>query len=91
MNIGAVGQKDYNLLILFNSIDKYIAYFTTPFVIFVKDKISQLIFIMFHCRVCVSASSVEPTTEEYFIFVFFAGLILSEYQQYKRSPHKYFK
>ena len=87
----SVERKDYNLLFLFNSIDKYIAYFTAPFVIFVKDKISQLVFIMLHCRVCVSASSVEPTTEEYFIFVFFAGLVLSEFQQYKGSPHKYFK
>ncbi|XP_020604926.1 short transient receptor potential channel 5-like isoform X2 [Orbicella faveolata] len=72
-------------------LDCYLDYLTTPFVIFVKDKLSQVVFIAIHIRVCIMASSVEPTIEEYLIFVFFCGLVLSEYQQYKGSPLKYFK
>jgi len=72
-------------------LDCYLDYLTAPFVIFVKDKLSQVVFITIHCRVCIMASSVEPTIEEYLIFVFFCGLVLSEYQQYKGSPLKYFK
>ena len=75
----------------FYSPEKYYGYYTTPFVIFVKDKLSQFVFIVLHCRVCTSASSVAPTIEEYLIFVFFCGMVLSEYQQYKTSPLKYFK
>lgn len=81
------GEKQPRLDIL----DCYLDYLTTPFVIFVKDKLSQVVFIAIHCRVCIMASSVEPTIEEYLIFVFFCGLVLSEYQQYKGSPLKYFK
>ncbi|XP_078359538.1 short transient receptor potential channel 5-like [Oculina patagonica] len=69
----------------------YLDYLTTPFVLFMKDKLSQVVFIALHCRVCILASSVEPVIEEYLIFIFFCGLVLSEYQQYKRSPNKYFK
>jgi len=72
-------------------LDAYYAYFTTPFVIFIKDKLSQLVFILLHSRVCILTSSVGLRIEEYLIFVFVGGMILSEYQQYKRSPLKYFK
>ncbi|KAL9984528.1 hypothetical protein ACROYT_G006831 [Oculina patagonica] len=69
----------------------YLDYLTAPFVIFVKDKLSQVVFIALHCRVCILASSVGPVIEEYLIFIFFCGLVLSEYQQYNGSPFKYFK
>ncbi|XP_078359526.1 short transient receptor potential channel 5-like [Oculina patagonica] len=72
-------------------LDCYLDYLTTPFVLFIKDKLTQVVFIILHCRVCTLPSSVEPTIEEYVIFVFFCGLVLSEYQQYKSSPFKYFK
>ncbi|KAL9984529.1 hypothetical protein ACROYT_G006832 [Oculina patagonica] len=74
-----------------DNLDKYLSYYTTPMVIFVKDKLSQLAFIALHVRVCILASTVNPRLEEYLIFVFFTGLVLSEYQQYKTSPLKYFK
>ncbi|KAL9984532.1 hypothetical protein ACROYT_G006836 [Oculina patagonica] len=74
-----------------DNLGKYLSYYTTPMVIFVKDKLSQLAFIAFHVRVCVLASTVYPRLEEYLIFVFFTGLVLTEFQQYKASPLKYFK
>ncbi|XP_074616708.1 short transient receptor potential channel 4-like [Acropora palmata] len=73
------------------ALDIYFAYFNTPFVIFVKDRISQIVFIFLLCRVCVSTSSIEPKTEEYLIFIFFCGILLSEYRQYMEEPAKYFK
>ena len=79
------------LPIILLSTDRYLDYLTTPFVLFIKDKLSQVVFIVLHCRVCVMASFVEPQMEEYVIFVYFCGLVLSEYQQYKSSPFKYFK
>lgn len=78
-----------SMLIL--SPDKYYAYFTMPFVKFVKDKISQLVFIVLHYRVCTLDSTVGPMVEEYLIFVFFCGMVLNEYQQYHQieSPRQY--
>lgn len=73
------------------STDRYLNYYTTSLVIFVKDKLSQLVFIAFHFRVCILASTVDPLIEEYFIFIFFTGLVVNEIQQYKESPGKYFK
>ncbi|KAK2566303.1 Short transient receptor potential channel 5 [Acropora cervicornis] len=55
------------------------------------DRISQIVFIFLLCRVCVSTSSIEPKTEEYLIFIFFCGILLSEYRQYMEEPAKYFK
>lgn len=73
------------------ALDIYFAYFNTPFVIFVKDRVSQIAFIFLLCRVCVSTSSIEPRMEEYLIFIFFCGILLSEYRQFKEAPSKYFK
>ncbi|XP_067037021.1 short transient receptor potential channel 4-like [Acropora muricata] len=73
------------------ALDIYFAYFNTPFVIFVKDRVSQIVFIFLLCRVCVSTSSIEPRMEEYLIFIFFCGILLSEYRQFKEAPSKYFK
>lgn len=70
---------------------QYYCYSTCPFVLFLKEKFSEWLFIVLHCIVCVSPSSVEPTVEEYFILVLFCGMTLNEYQQYKKSPVKYFK
>ena len=84
-------SKDNNVSTFFHSTDKYLSYYTTPLVIFVKDKLSQLAFIALHVHVCILASTVNPRLQEYLIFVFFTGLVLSEYQQYKASPLKYFK
>ena len=73
------------------STDKYLSFFNTPLVIFVKDKLSQVVFIAFHVRVCILASTVYPRFEEYLIFLFSTGVVLNECQQYKASPLKYFK
>ncbi|XP_068743962.1 short transient receptor potential channel 4-like [Montipora capricornis] len=72
-------------------LDTYYAYLLTPFVLFVKDKLSQVAFILLLCRVCMLSSTVAPRWEEYLIFIYFCGIVLSEYQQYKSSPLKYFK
>ena len=77
--------------VVFSSIDKYLSFFNTPLVIFVKDKLSQVVFIALHVRICILASTVYPRLEEYLIFAFFTGMVLSEWQQYKASPLKYFK
>lgn len=73
------------------STDSYLNYLTSPFVLFIKDKLTQVVFIAFHCIVCTSDSQIAITYEEYIIFFFFCGMILSEFQQYKRSQLKYFK
>ncbi|KAJ7391691.1 hypothetical protein OS493_017388 [Desmophyllum pertusum] len=65
--------------------DMYLDYLATPFVIFLKDKLSQVAFITLHVRMCVIASSVAPRTEEYLILVFYIGSLLSEFQQYHTS------
>ncbi|CAH3167147.1 unnamed protein product [Porites lobata] len=70
---------------------QYYCYSTCPFVLFLKEKFSEWLFIVLHCIVCVSPSSVEPTVEEYLILILFCGMTLNEYQQYKKSPVKYFK
>ncbi|XP_020604929.1 uncharacterized protein LOC110043766 isoform X2 [Orbicella faveolata] len=72
-------------------LDKYLSFFTTPLVIFVKDKLNQVVFIALHVRVCILASTVYPRLEEYLIFVFFASLVVRERQEFKASPLKYFK
>ncbi|XP_022806350.1 uncharacterized protein LOC111343439, partial [Stylophora pistillata] len=36
-------------------IDTYLNYLTSPFVLFIKDKLTQTVFIAFHCIVCTSA------------------------------------
>ncbi|CAH3167148.1 unnamed protein product [Porites lobata] len=69
----------------------YYAYCTSPCVTFLKEKLGQWAFIVLHCRVCLSPSTVTPMVDEYLIFVFFCGMALNEYQQYKKSPRKYFK
>ncbi|XP_020604788.1 uncharacterized protein LOC110043653 [Orbicella faveolata] len=74
-----------------DKLDKYLSFFNTPLVLFLKDKLSQVAFIAFHVRVCILASTVYPRFEEYLIFLFFAGVVLSERQQYTASPFKYFK
>ena len=66
----------------------YLGYLTTPFVIFLKDKISQVVFIALHFRMCVLPSSVSPRTEEFLILVFYIGLIFSEIQQYLTSKSR---
>lgn len=66
-------------------VDMYLDYLTTPFVIFLKDKLSQVVFIALHIRMCVLGSSVAPRTEEYLILLFYIGLLLSEWQQYHTS------
>ena len=68
--------------------DMYLNYLTTPFVIFLKDKLSQVVFIALHFRMCVLGSSVKPRTEEYFILVFYIGLLISEFQQYYTSQSR---
>ncbi|CAH3147513.1 unnamed protein product, partial [Porites lobata] len=68
--------------------DKYLDYLRTPFVIFLKDKLQQTVFIALHIRICVLASSVSPRTEEYLILVFCIGLLISEFQQYHTSESK---
>lgn len=66
----------------------YLGYLTTPFVIFLKDKISQVVFIALHFRICVLPSSVSPRTEEFLILAFYIGLIFSEIQQYLTSKSR---
>ena len=68
--------------------DKYLDYLRTPFVIFLKDKLQQTVFIALHIRICVLGSSVSPRTEEYLILVFYIGLLISEFQQYHTSESK---
>lgn len=66
----------------------YLDYLTTPFVIFLKDKLSQVVFIALHFIMCVLGSSVAPRTEEYLILVFYIGSLLSEFQQYHTSQSR---
>ena len=66
----------------------YLDYLTTPFVIFMKDKICQFVFIILHIRICVLDSSVEPRIEEYLILVFHIGFLMSELQQYLTSQSR---
>ncbi|KAJ7391690.1 hypothetical protein OS493_017387 [Desmophyllum pertusum] len=68
--------------------DMYLDYLATPFVIFLKDKLSQVVFITLHVRMCVLASSVAPRTEEYLILVFYIGSLMSEFQQYYTSQSR---
>ncbi|XP_068725075.1 short transient receptor potential channel 5-like [Montipora capricornis] len=68
--------------------DMYHDYLTTPFVIFIKDKICQFVFIILHIRMCVLDSSVEPRVEEYLILVFYIGFLMSELQQYLTSQSR---
>ena len=66
----------------------YLGYLTTPFLIFLEDKISQVVFIALHFRIGVLPSSVSPRTEEFLILVFYIGLIFSEIQQYLTSKSR---
>ncbi|XP_068701945.1 uncharacterized protein [Montipora foliosa] len=68
--------------------DMHHDYLTTPFVIFIKDKICQFVFIILHIRMCVLDSSVEPRIEEYLILVFYIGFLMSELQQYLTSQSR---
>ncbi|XP_078359537.1 short transient receptor potential channel 5-like [Oculina patagonica] len=68
--------------------DMYLDYLTTPFVIFLKDKLSQVVFIALHFRMCILPSSVAPRTEEFLILIFYVGLLLSEFQQYHTSQSR---
>lgn len=68
--------------------DKYLSYLTTPFVIFLKDKLSQSVFIVLHVRISILPSSVSPRTEEYLILIFYVGSLLTEFQQYRTSQSK---
>lgn len=68
--------------------DVYLDYLTTPFVIFMKDKICQFVFIILHVRMCVLDSSVEPRIEEYLILIFYIGFLMSELQQYLTSESR---
>lgn len=68
--------------------DVYLDYLTTPFVIFMKDKICQFVFIILHIRMCVLDSSVEPRIEEYLILIFYIGFLMSELQQYLTSESR---
>ncbi|CAH3147511.1 unnamed protein product, partial [Porites lobata] len=72
--------------------DMYLDYLTTPFVIFLKEKLQQVVFIALHIRICVLGSPVSPRIEEYLILVFYIGLLISEFQQYYTSQSKvYFR
>ena len=72
--------------------DMYLDYLTTPFVIFLKEKLQQIVFIALHIRICVLGSLVSPRIEEYLILVFYIGLLISEFQQYYTSQSKvYFR
>ena len=86
-----MSEINVNASVFFSSTDKYLGFFNTPLVIFLKDKLSRVVFIALHVRVCILASTVDPRLEEYLILVYFTGMILSEWQQYKASPLKYFK
>nr|XP_058970450.1 short transient receptor potential channel 4-like isoform X1 [Pocillopora verrucosa] len=68
--------------------DKYLSYLTTPFVIFLKDKLSQFVFIVLHLRISVLPSSVSAKTEEYLILIFYVGSLLTEVQQYRTSQSR---
>ena len=68
--------------------DKYLSYLTTPFVIFLKDKLSQFVFIVLHLRISVLPSSVSAKTEEYLILIFYVGSLLTEFQQYRTSQSR---
>ena len=71
--------------------DQYYCYCISPSVLFLKEKFNHWVFIVLHCIVCSSLSSVQPTVAEYLIFVYFCSMALNEYQQYKKAPVKYFK
>lgn len=68
--------------------DKYLSYLTTPFVIFLKDKLSQFVFIVLHLRISVLPASVSAKTEEYLILIFYVGSLLTEVQQYRTSQSR---
>ncbi|XP_027047038.1 short transient receptor potential channel 5-like [Pocillopora damicornis] len=65
--------------------DLYLNYLRTPFVISIKDRLSQVVHLGLHFRLCVLASSVSVRTEEWLTLIFYIGFMLSEYQQYRSS------
>ena len=79
-------------LIVIYSIVIYGKYLETPYVIFMKTQFMQLTFIGLFFRISMIGSSIAPTVEESFIFIFFIGFVLSEIQQYRSSASKvYFR
>ena len=70
------------------SIGIYGKYLMTPYVIFLKTQFMQLTFIGLFFRISMIGSSIAPTVEESFIFIFFIGFVLSEIQQYRSSASK---
>ena len=75
-------------LIVIYSIVIYGKYLETPYVIFMKTQFMQLTFIGLFFRISMIGSSIAPTVEESFIFIFFIGFVLSEIQQYRSSASK---
>lgn len=71
--------------IFFSLSDLYLNYLRTPFVISIKDRLSQVVHLGLHFRLCVLASSVSVRTEEWLTLIFYIGFMLSEYQQYRSS------
>ena len=70
------------------SIGIYGKYLMTPYVTFLKTQFMQLTFIGLFFRISMIGSSIAPTVEESFIFIFFIGFVLSEIQQYRSSASK---
>lgn len=71
--------------LFFSLSDLYLNYLRTPFVISIKDRLSQVVHLGLHFRLCVLASSVSVRTEEWLTLIFYIGFMLSEYQQYRSS------
>ena len=48
----------------------------------------KVIFIVLHCRICILGSTVFPSIEESMVFLFFMGVMLSEYEQWRTSKRE---
>ena len=63
------------------STEWYLAYFLTPYFIFLRDTLSYLALLLFHCVLCFSPSTIAFSGLEVAIFLFFLGRLMMEVKQ----------
>ena len=64
------------------STEWYLAYFLTPYFIFLRDTLSYLALLLFHCVLCFSPSTITFSGLEVAIFLFFLGRLMMEVKQF---------
>ena len=70
------------------STEWYQAYFLTPYFVFVRDSLSYLALLAFHCVLCLSSSTLSFTAIEFAILVFFLGRVMMELKQFVGASEK---